>query len=260
MSRELSVISLNSWGGKLFNELLTFLQDKAPTTDIFCFQEVYSTLTDDRTCYFNEEPFRANLFQEYAGVLPGFEGYYAPQILNSADHLEGLQYGLAAFVKKGVDIHDTGDVFVHESVNGPDDITGFHARNIQYLHLKLGETPFTIFNFHGLWNGQGKTDTSDRLKQSDRIIEVMDRFQNDKLLIGDYNLNPDTESLQKLEEHGLVNLITAHGVTSTRSSHYSKEGKYADYALLSPGVQVQKFEVLPDEVSDHLPLHLTVSL
>jgi endonuclease/exonuclease/phosphatase family metal-dependent hydrolase len=88
----------------------------------------------------------------------------------------------------------------------------------------------------------------------------MDRFQNDKLLIGDYNLNPDTESLKKLEEHGLVNLISAHGVTSTRSSHYTKEGKYADYALLSPTVQVEKFEVLADEVSDHLPLHLTVSL
>jgi endonuclease/exonuclease/phosphatase family metal-dependent hydrolase len=54
----------------------------------------------------------------------------------------------------------------------------------------------------------------------------------------------------------MTNLVTKFGVTSTRSSHYLKEEKFADYILVSPHVEVNDFQVLQEEVSDHLPLLL----
>jgi endonuclease/exonuclease/phosphatase family metal-dependent hydrolase len=53
------------------------------------------------------------------------------------------------------------------------------------------------------------------------------------------------------------NLIREYGITSTRSSLYATSPvMYADYALTTPGVKVNEFKVLPDEVSDHLALLL----
>ena len=59
-----------------------------------------------------------------------------------------------------------------------------------------------------------------------------------------------------LEEEGLRNLIAEHGVTSTRTTLYPRAESFADYVLVSAGVDVLEFRVLPDEVSDHAPLLL----
>lgn len=114
----------------------------------------------------------------------------------------------------------------------------------------------TLINFHGLWNGHGKLDTEDRLKQSLKVRKFLDGLNAKRsVLMGDFNLLPDTESLAILEK-GMKNLIKDYGITSTRSHYYKKEIKFADYALVSPDINIKKFEVLQDTVSDHLPLLL----
>jgi hypothetical protein len=67
---------------------------------------------------------------------------------------------------------------------------------------------------------------------------------------------PDTESLKKLENIGMRNLIKEFNITGTRSSHYAKPERFADYTLVSDGIKVNDFKVLPDEVSDHLAMYL----
>jgi endonuclease/exonuclease/phosphatase family metal-dependent hydrolase len=56
------------------------------------------------------------------------------------------------------------------------------------------------------------------------------------------------------EKFGLQNLIKDYHITSTRTSLYRKENRYADYAFAAKGVTVKNFTVLPDEISDHAPL------
>ena len=55
------------------------------------------------------------------------------------------------------------------------------------------------------------------------------------------------------------NLIAEFGITSTRSSLYTKPLRFADYMFVSNGIEVKDFKVLPDEVSDHLALYLEFS-
>ncbi len=59
----------------------------------------------------------------------------------------------------------------------------------------------------------------------------------------------------------MKNLITEYNIKSTRSKLYRKYGEmnFADYAIISPEIQVQSFEVPYCEVSDHLPLILTIA-
>jgi endonuclease/exonuclease/phosphatase family metal-dependent hydrolase len=76
-----------------------------------------------------------------------------------------------------------------------------------------------------------------------------------RILCGDFNLLPNTDSLTILEQ-GMRNLIKEYPVTSTRSRFYEKPDKFADYILVSPEVVVEDFQVLDEAVSDHLPLLL----
>lgn len=73
----------------------------------------------------------------------------------------------------------------------------------------------------------------------------------------DLNVLPETESLKILEKD-LKNLIKEYNITSTRSSLYPKENKFADYVLVSPEIKVLDFKVLPDTISDHAPFYLEI--
>lgn len=77
------------------------------------------------------------------------------------------------------------------------------------------------------------------------------------VLCGDLNLNPDTACLAALRA-GRRELVLESSAPTTRSSHYPKREQmpYADYCIVGPGVEVRGFQVLPDEVSDHLALRL----
>ena len=161
------------------------------------------------------------------------------------------------FVKKEIDVVEEGEITIYENLNyqgkGPT-----HSRNLQWLEYRIKNKIYSILNVHALWNGKGKTDTAERIAQSTRISEFMATISIPKILCGDFNLRPDTESVRILE-NGMNNLIKKYDINSTRSHLYLKEEKFADYIFTSPEIIVNSFEVLSDVVSDHLPLLLDYS-
>jgi endonuclease/exonuclease/phosphatase family metal-dependent hydrolase len=255
----MKLISLNVWGGKLFEDLMKFIEDESRNTDIFVFQEMFHTNSDLKW----SNGSRANLHFELSQKLQGFKSYFAPA--QDGFDIEGsddfnLSYGLSLFVKSGINPESyKGDFFVYgirNDRNSGDNST--NPRNLQYVNFKLGGRDCTVAHFHGLWNGKGKTDTEERLDQSKKVRHRLDKMSGDLILCGDFNLKPETESLAILGKE-MNNLITKYGITDTRSSHYLKMGRYGDYMLKSPGIKVEKFEVLKIDVSDHLPLVLEFS-
>ena len=158
---------------------------------------------------------------------------------------------------KRLTVLNEGELFVHrEKGYIPDGDVGHHARNIQYVTVDTPNGKRMVINFHGLWNGKGKGDCDDRLLQSDNIIRFLKDVSVPYIFTGDFNLLPETESMKKLEQFGLINLIKTHGIMSTRTGLYTKPEKYANYMLVSKDVAVATFAVLPDVVSDHSPLFL----
>ncbi len=251
----MKIISLNTWGGRAGKENLLEFFKRHKDIDIFCLQEIWSAPYEYLQGHaaggleINHDDIMVRGMQEISATLDGHEAYFRPH------HLEN--YGLMMLVKKGLEMIEEGDIFVYkERGYVPEGDVGFHARNVQYATVATPKGNRTVMNFHGLWNGGGKGDSQDRLAQSDRIIEFMRSIKNPYVLCGDFNLLPDTDSLKKLEMFGLRNLIKEYGITSTRTSHYTKEHKFADYALVSEGIEVRDFKVLPDEVSDHAPMYL----
>ena len=162
------------------------------------------------------------------------------------------------FVRRSLNVLDTGEIYLFGNRNSRKDDNSSMPRNLQYVHLDVDGKGYTVAHFHGLWNGRGKTDTKDRIEQSRKVKEFLDKAKGKKIVCGDFNLLPDTESLSILEA-GLVNLIKTHKITSTRSSLYQKSERHADYTLVSCDVDVESFAVPQKKVSDHLPMELKFS-
>lgn len=246
----MKLITLNTWGGKVYQPLMEFLS-KYKDVDIFCFQEIFHNL-DEKTS--TADLIVVNdgckkLLDNIEEILWEHEGYFCP--------VHGASYGLAIFVKKNIKIAEVGDVLLYKNKDfDPNDDFSDHDRKLQWLKIIHNDRDIIIMNVHGHWTGKGKEDNPARLQQSKEIVNLLKRFTGvPRILCGDFNLRPDTESIKMLEK-GMTNLVTKNGITSTRTSLYSKSEKFADYVFTSSEVKVIDFKILPDEVSDHTPLLL----
>jgi len=256
----MKLITLNVWGGKVFKPLMDFLEKYEKETDIFCFQEVLFGSKKNFTPFYKA---RINIFDEIEKRLPGFVAltYPAPEdvtYFQSELLPDNTHPGQAIFVRKSLEVCDTGGFRGYPGkypvgVEFGGKITG----SCQWASIKgEGSGEITIMNLHGLWQKDThKADTPARLSQSGILRNFLNSRKGKKILGGDFNLNPDGKSIKILEKN-MINLIKKFGFTSTRSGYYTNRGKFADYILVSPDVAVNHFEVLQNEVSDHLPLLL----
>lgn len=230
--------------------LLEFLS-KNKDTDIFCFQEIFHNL-DEKTSTADlivADNACKKLFDNIKEILKNHEGYFCP--------VHGASYGLATFVKKNIQVAEAGNILLYKNDNfDPNDDFNDHNRKLQWLKIIYGDKDTIVMNAHGHWTGKGKEDNLARLHQSKEITSLLEKFKGlPRILCGDFNLRPDTESIRILEK-GMTNLVIKNGVTSTRTSLYSKSEKFADYIFTSPEVEIIDFRILPDVVSDHTPLFL----
>lgn len=247
----MKLVSINAHGGKLTDVFVEFLK-RHRDVDVFCLQEVYHD-AQNKDMIWGTLGSNLNFLGDIKKNCSNYDSYYRP-------HLEDW-WGLAMLVKKGLPVFEEGETFVHK-FKGHDpekEPLGYTAKNIQFLKAESNGKLVTVLNFHGLWNGNGKGDTEDRIEQSKNIIKFVKTIKGDFILWGDFNLSPDTESLQMISrELSCRELIKEYGITSTRTPLYEKPNKFADYVFVSNGVEIKNFEILPDVISDHVPLLLEI--
>ena len=240
----MKLITLNTWGGRINKPLLDFIENNKDI-DIFCFQEINNDASS-KVVESSEED--KNLFSHIQDVLPDFTGYFSPQV-------PGI--GHAIFIKKYLVVDNVGThpiLAEDEIVNMPDSF----PRILQSIRLK--DLSLSIYNFHGVPKGE-KKDNPVREIQTNRVMEIINKDTNPKIIVGDFNLNPDTRAIATFESK-FTNQIKESDYTTTRNHYYSKskDFPFADYIFTSLEIKVLEFKVLNDEVSDHLPLLLNFEI
>ncbi|QSY96133.1 endonuclease/exonuclease/phosphatase family protein [Rhizobium bangladeshense] len=262
------IISLNAWGGRLHEALIAYVRQADP--DVLCLQEVLRAPNADRgwSLYRDaglELPQRVDLFREIGDALPGHDAFFCPTSrgeLFDGDAAIVAEFGLATFVRKSHSIIAQALDFVHGSFSA--DGWGEHPRprNAHCIRLFSHEhaRAVTIAHMHGLRDPAGKGDTAEREKQALALVGLIGRiWPGDEGLVvcGDFNLLPDSATFKVLARLGLSDLVTGNGLVDTRTSYYPKQGRFADYMLVTPEVKVAQFEVVKaPEVSDHRALLL----
>ncbi len=253
----MKLISLNVWGGRVYTELVKFLEREKSNTDIFCFQEVLDygrgePGPDAKEAKARHQPKefqeKSDLYKKLTEILSDFNPFL------SEPYSSGMER-LAVFVRKGISVSEE-TLQVHKPFQV--DVNGkpyYVACLLQHVHVEIGDKSYDVANVHGLWQGGSKSDTPERLDQSREIVRLLSGFSSPKILCGDFNLSPNTQSIRIIE--GVMgNLIREKGITNTRSPLYTKPLRYADYVFTSTNINVIKFEVMQNVVSDHLPLLL----
>jgi len=266
----MKIVSLNGWGGKLHEPLTQYLRSEVP--DVLCLQEVVSSpgSVKDWLIYRDGEtvlPQRANFFRDIAAALPDHTAVFCPAaqgVLWDEENAVPSQWGLATFVHKSLAITGQVQGFVHKAFSAHG--YGEHPRSRNAHAVRLydyeNDRPVSIAHTHGLRDLNGKGDTTERRQQAHRLVDLVSLVATpgDALVVcGDFNVEPKSETFDILGTLGLTDLVTTRGFESTRTSHYRKPGRFADYMLVNAHVEVLDFSVVTDpEVSDHCPLVLTI--
>jgi exonuclease III len=264
----MQIMCLNGWGGKLYEKLLPYLASVSP--DVLCLQEVvHSPKTDkDWLTYRDGDhvlPQRANFYRDVCISLPDHFATFCPAaqgVLWDGDAEVPSQWGLATFVHKSFPVIGQVQGFVHKDYSPvgygdhPRSRSAHGVRVFDYIENRA----VSITHMHGLRDLAGKGDTPERAEQAGRLLELSQQVSelgDLTVICGDFNVEPDSETLDILKSANMVELVTAKGFSTTRNSQYKKPGKFADYLLVNDEGAVRSFNVIYDpEVSDHCPLIL----
>ncbi len=262
------ITCLNGWGGKLFDTLRPWLANAPP--DVLCLQEVIHSPQTDRDWLTYRDgdhvlPQRANFFREVCAALPDHTAIFCPAaqgVLWDGDKPVPSQWGLATFVHRALPVIGQVQGFVHGcwSADGYGEHPRPRSAHAVRVHDRDRNRPVCITHMHGLRDLRGKMDTPERTAQARRLLALSRQasHQDDLAVIcGDFNVEPGSETLAILAAAGMTELVTDRGFAGTRTSHYPKPGRFADYMLVSRPDCVRAFDVVRDpEVSDHCPLVL----
>jgi endonuclease/exonuclease/phosphatase family metal-dependent hydrolase len=264
----MNVMCLNGWGGKVHEVLVSYVSSERP--DVLCLQEVvHSPETDQDWLTYRDGdhvlPQRANFFRDVSSALPEHVAFFCPAaqgVLWDGDVAIPSQWGLATFVHKSLPVVAQAQGFVHGcfSPHGFGDHPRSRSAHAVRVYDYARDRPVSVAHMHGLRDLRGKMDTPERADQARRLLDLSNRVSEPgdlSVICGDFNVEPKSETLAILKEGGFTELVTTLGFEGTRSSHYRKPGRFADYMLVNRVEDVAGFAVIYEpEVSDHCPLIL----
>jgi len=130
------------------------------------------------------------------------------------------------------------------------------CRSIQNSILEINGKEIQIINVHGIWN-KDKVGDERTINQSDFILSKI-RKDIPVIVVGDFNLLPNTESI-KILNNELINLIEKYDIKSTRPNFddgLDSGNIVCDYIFVNNKVKVNDLKIINTDISDHLPLLL----
>ncbi len=256
----MKLLSLNIEGGASDERFFKYVRTRAKTADIFCFQEVFSSKKPVKV----DSGQRTDVFGDLNKLLKGFESLRLPVAVRAGEYFKTgsrVELCLAIFYRKNFSVEKHFGKHVYGTINSEVDFkNGKEANAVQCVKFDSFKGSFWVANFHGISKPGNKLDTPVRIKQSKTLAAVLTKLEGPKILCGDFNLMPNTKSIEIIEQTGMKNLIKLFKIKNTRNSiswkRYHNRQSFADFTFVSPDIKVKNFKVPYVLASDHLPMIL----
>ena len=211
--------------------IVDFLKQHRDETDIFCFQEA-----------------DGNMPEICGETLPNYKQINSYKYVSEYDEFPQL-----TCIHNDINIVSSGVLFEGNMTAG----LGL------YVKINVTDQEITLLNFHGLSRPGDKLDSPDRLKQFRGVIDFMQRWSKIRIIGGDFNILPDTESIELFEKQNYRNLIREFNIPTTRNrivweKFPDNKQLHSNYAFVNKEVTIKSFSVENIEISDHLPMILEI--
>jgi endonuclease/exonuclease/phosphatase family metal-dependent hydrolase len=119
--------------------------------------------------------------------------------------------------------------------------------------IDLGDQTLTFFSVHlGL-------NSEERERQLDEVLNYTADAPAPKVLVGDFNANPDSHEIGRVLEQ-FDDAFAVAGTGTGYTSPADAPGETIDYVFVSPDISVLSAEVVPSLASDHLPVVARIRL
>lgn len=229
----MNILSLNIAHGMLKTELLAYITRHVATTDVFCFQETDATIREIISDTLSNE-----FILHHAVKQNDDATYYVSTYIRQELEILNVETPLNEIPGVGIALSITVDE---------------QGRDV------------VISNVHGAPYPGHKLDTPERLAQSHGLLQFAETHVGTHVFIGDFNLLPETDSVQVFSKQGFDDLIQRFNIPTTRNAvawdrFPDSKQLYADYAFVRSDTDATyDFFVDSDTVSDHLPLRLSLT-
>ena len=269
MSYNVRNFDLYNWSGnkQTRTEIMQLIAHQSP--DILCLQEFY---TDDED-FHNAEYLRDSLGYKYHYVHVTYDRYF--KNTKESRKTFHLIFGLAIFSRYA--ITDTGVVhFAKEEGNQCEYadliIKGKTLRvynsHLQSIHLSYDDYD-TIEELSENENTQWyrirnilkkiKRANAKRAGQAQAVHKSVSQYTGTKIVCGDFNDSPVSYTYQTISS-GLNDAFIEKGNGFSKSFSTRVGFFRIDYILPDPGIKVNSYKCIPDELSDHYPIVVTMDL
>lgn len=238
------LLQINIWQGRLNKNFLKLIEELNP--DIITLQELCSSGDIENGFFNNLEEINAKFSYPYQLYSPT----HRFQVMNYT-----VDFG-NAILSKNV-FRSTNTVFTNLQFKDNFDLKtdDYNIRNIVHAVIETSQGAVNVVTHHGYHVPGSKDGNEVTDKQMEMVLEYIKPLQDKVILTGDFNLHPESRSLQILNNE-LDNLCISRGIENTRNVFAGRNPEVCDYIFVNSLVKVQNFYVEEKVVSDHQALVL----
>lgn len=240
----MKLLQLNIWGGRLDKQILKLVSDQKP--DILCLQEVIDLKQGRAGLFVSADEIKDELNYQYKYMTPAFSFNYTHRKASIGNCIIS-KYPITEeqTIFTGLEYVEDFD-WLGDSSN---------IRNLQEVTLSLPENKkLKVLNHHGHHIHQHKNGDNETMRQCAIIAKQVKSQAIPVILAGDFNLAPNSKSLNQINEV-LNNLCIENNLKTTRTNLTTKT-EVCDYIFVSQDIQVNEFKALDYVASDHQALVL----
>jgi len=255
---------------------LNWAQTHLPSFSIFCLSEVHDKHAPNPQTRRNTSPKPGvqsrEMFDQYDRLVDIMrDSHHCRHDASAVHEGDGALYGLATFTSRS---SPRAYGFQAEAVHGyygapwPSPRLYSSCSQIVSFFVELDDCVLLCAHGHFAWIKEGKDDHIIRDRQSHRIVAHLERRADEMLqhakpvevmLGGDFNVRPDLRALHSIQAANvfgpdgaaILNDTVEHGY-DTRTNHYAKDERAADYVLVSEALRERVVLTINRNVpSDH---------
>jgi len=249
----LSILQLNINSDNFWNQLTTYLTTH--DFDILHLQEITGkdtisgNIDSKRDCF---EALQKLLGEKYNGALTIAERFTSSP---------SAYLGNATFYKKQFTLIEKNILPINQQAE-PFSSTAQsfekEARSLLYLTLEIEGRTISFLNTHLAWAKTPKEEPH-QTEQAAILIDYLKTVPSPFVLSGDFNLDPQQPTVQNINVLAR-NLTSEYHITNTlnprthRAQMLFPPGVAVDYIYVSRDISVKTFDVVEEDLSDHLGL------